>query len=67
MGQFSVEKPVAPGSVLSGNQHYAHAFSVLTNGEDWLPEARVYWAFDPSQNRYLMMMYNVTWPLAATE
>ena len=21
MGQFSVEKPVAPGSVLSGNQH----------------------------------------------
>ena len=23
MGQFSVEKPVAPGSVLSGNQHIA--------------------------------------------
>jgi hypothetical protein len=21
MGQFSVEKPLAPGSVLSGNQH----------------------------------------------
>ena len=25
MGQFSVEKPVAPGSVLSGNQQHEHA------------------------------------------
>ena len=25
MGQFSVEKPVAPGSVLSGNQHAAYS------------------------------------------
>ena len=29
MGQFSVEKPVAPGSVLSGNQQ-------LTEGTDTL-------------------------------
>ena len=28
MGQFSVEKPVPPGSALSGNQHLG-AFSVL--------------------------------------
>jgi hypothetical protein len=29
MGQFSVEKPVLPGSVLSGNQHLAHFGELL--------------------------------------
>jgi hypothetical protein len=29
MGQFSVEKPVAPGSVLSGNQQLAKAIKML--------------------------------------
>lgn len=53
--------------LVSRFQPYAHAFSVLTNGEDWLPEGRNYWPFDPSQNRYLVMMYNVTSPVAATE
>jgi hypothetical protein len=49
--------------LLSLFQPYAHARSDLTNGEDWLPESRIYFPFDPSQNGYLMMMYNVTWPL----
>ena len=33
MGQFSVEKPVLPGSVLSGNQHLAHFGELLTRAE----------------------------------
>jgi hypothetical protein len=28
MGQFSVEKPVLPGSVLSGNQHFEHIYRI---------------------------------------
>jgi hypothetical protein len=34
MGQFSVEKPVAPGSVLSGNQH-TEVWTVSSSTEDW--------------------------------
>jgi hypothetical protein len=45
-------------------QPYAHAYSVATNGEDWLLESRIYFPFEPSQNGYLM--YNMTWPQAST-
>jgi hypothetical protein len=38
MGQFSVEKPVAPGSVLSGNQHACVRVSL--GGWIWL-ECRI--------------------------
>ena len=34
MGQFSVEKPVAPGSVLSGNQHSNYKSSESSEFED---------------------------------
>jgi hypothetical protein len=33
MGQFSVEKPVAPGSVLSGNQH-CNPLEKITNPDE---------------------------------
>jgi putative ATP-dependent endonuclease of OLD family len=33
MGQFSAEKPVAPGSVLSGNQQYVRIFACQTTFE----------------------------------
>jgi hypothetical protein len=33
MGQFSVEKSVAPGSVLSGNQHYGKLMNSLSPDE----------------------------------
>jgi phasin family protein len=39
MGQFSVEKPVAPGSVLSGNQHPVH-FAIDVG----LPQRRIHLA-----------------------
>jgi len=48
--------------LVSRFQPYGHACSVMANSEDWLPESRVYFPFDPSQNWYLMMMYNMTWP-----
>jgi hypothetical protein len=51
--------------LLSRFQPYGHACSVVANGEDWLTESRVYFPFEPSQNSYLMMMYNMTWPLTA--
>ncbi len=50
--------------LLSRFQPYGHACSVAANGEDWLPESRIYFPFEPSQNVYLMMMYNVTWPFS---
>ena len=44
MGQFSVEKPVLPGSALSGNQQYipshAEAFQRVNDVEDGLREER---------------------------
>lgn len=51
--------------LLSRFQPYGHACSVAANGENWLTESRVYFPFEPSQNSYLMMMYNMTWPGAA--
>jgi hypothetical protein len=51
--------------LLSQFQPYGHACNIVANGEDWLAEVRVYFPFEPSQNRYLMMMYNMTWPLTA--
>jgi hypothetical protein len=46
--------------LLSRFQPYGHARSIAANGEDWLTEARVYFPFEPSQNRYLMMKYKTT-------
>jgi hypothetical protein len=51
--------------LLSRFQPYGQACSVAAKGEDWLTESRVYFPFEPSQNSYLMMMYNMTWPLTA--
>lgn len=51
--------------LLSRFQPYGHACSVAANREDWLTESRVYFPFEPSQNSYLMMMYNMMWPLTA--
>jgi hypothetical protein len=51
--------------LLSRFQPYGHACSVAANGEDWLTESRVYFPFEPLQNGYLIMKYNMTWPLAA--
>jgi hypothetical protein len=51
--------------LLSRFQPYGHACSMAANGEDWLTESRVYFPFEPSQNSYLMMMYNMTWPQTA--
>lgn len=51
--------------LLSRLQVYGHACNVAANGEDWLTDSRVYFPFEPSQNRYFMMKYNMTWPLTA--
>jgi hypothetical protein len=51
--------------LLSRFQPYGNACNVVANGENWLTESRVYFPFEPSQNSYLMMMYNMTWPLTA--
>ncbi len=48
-------------------QPYAHAAYVAVNDEDWLAEPRVYFLFDPSHNKYMMMMYNMTWPPVSTQ
>jgi hypothetical protein len=48
--------------LVSRFQPYAHATSVVVHDEDWLPMGRVYFLFEPSQNKYLLMMYNMTWP-----
>jgi hypothetical protein len=51
--------------LLSRLQVYGHACNVADNGEDWLTDSRVYFPFEPSQNRYFMMKYNMAWPLTA--
>jgi hypothetical protein len=48
--------------LLSRFQSYGHARSLALTGDDWLPESRVYFPFEPSQNKYVMMKYNTTWP-----
>lgn len=50
---------------LSRFQPYGHARSLAMTGDDWLPESRVYFPFEPSQNQYLMVKYNTTWPPTA--
>lgn len=45
--------------LLSQFQPYAHA-SLVAGTEDWLSGNRTYWPFDQTQNKYLMMKYNVT-------
>jgi hypothetical protein len=50
--------------LVSHFQPYAHAASVAGHDEDWLPMERIYFLFEPSQNKYLMMMYDMTWPPA---
>jgi hypothetical protein len=49
--------------LLSRFQPYGHACNVVANGEDWLTDS--HFPFEPSQNSYVMMMYNMTWPLTA--
>lgn len=48
--------------LLSRFQPYGHARSLAMTGDDWLPESRVYFPFEPSQNQYLMVKYSTTWP-----
>jgi hypothetical protein len=43
--------------LLSQFQPYAHATFIANTAEDWLPEIRTYFAFDPSANAYLHLMY----------
>lgn len=50
--------------LLSRFQPYAHAASVAARDEDWLTMERVYFLFEPSANKYILMMYNTTWPPA---
>ena len=45
--------------LLSKFQPYAHASFIANSSEDWLPKERTYMPFEPSANRYLMMMYRV--------
>jgi hypothetical protein len=51
--------------LLSRFQPYGHARSLGMTGDDWLPESRVYFPFEPSQNKYSMVKYNTTWPPSA--
>jgi hypothetical protein len=52
MGQFSVEKPVAPGSVLSGNQHSAdaeHSYRTIRRRKlagEHIPDGEWQWFID---------------------
>ncbi len=50
--------------LVSRFQPYAHAAYIKVNDEDWLGMARVYFLFDIEQSKYIMMMYNMTWPPA---
>ncbi|MDE2284694.1 MAG: hypothetical protein KGK33_08790 [Hyphomicrobiales bacterium] len=43
--------------LLSKFQPYAHATFIANTSEDWLPEIRTYFAFDPSANAYMNVMY----------
>jgi hypothetical protein len=43
--------------LLSRFQPYAHATFISNTAEDWLPEIRTYFAFDPSANAYTHLMY----------
>ena len=43
--------------LLSQFQPYAHATFIANTSEDWLPEIRTYFAFDPSANAYMYLMY----------
>ncbi len=51
--------------LLSRLQPYGHARSVAADGNDWLTESRVCFPFVPGQSSYLLMKYNMTWPLTA--
>jgi hypothetical protein len=48
MGQFSVEKPVAPGSVLSGNQH-----GLALNSNYTISRDRAFWRAVSDDPTYL--------------
>jgi hypothetical protein len=45
--------------LLSQFQPYAHATFIADTGQDWLPETRTYFAFDPVANAYMQLMYRV--------
>lgn len=45
--------------VLSKFQPYAHAATALISGEDWLTDAKIYFPFVPSDNKYLVMKYRL--------
>jgi hypothetical protein len=48
--------------LVSKFQLYGYATYVAANGGDWLTEERIFFLFEPSQNKYILMMYNMTWP-----
>jgi hypothetical protein len=50
--------------LVSRFQPYAHAVYIAVNDEDWLGMERVYFLFDIEESKYVMMMYNMTWPPA---
>jgi hypothetical protein len=48
--------------LLSRFQPYAHSVCTAAQEADWLPNGRLYFSFDPEANKYLLAMYEMTWP-----
>ena len=52
-----------PGiACLSRFQPYAHGAYTAVHEADWLPNSRLYFLFDPAQNKFLLAMYGMSWP-----
>lgn len=48
--------------LLSRFQPYAHGAYTAVHEADWLPNSRLYFLFDPAQNKFLLAMYGMSWP-----
>jgi hypothetical protein len=48
--------------LLSRFQPYAHGAYTAVHEGDWLPTSRLYFLFDPALNKYLLAMYEMSWP-----
>jgi hypothetical protein len=48
--------------LLSRFQPYAHGTYTAVHEPDWLPNSRIYFLFDPGQNKYLLAVYGMSWP-----
>ena len=48
--------------LLSRFQPYAHGSYTSVHEGDWLPNSRLYFLFDPALNKYLLALYEMSWP-----